>query len=105
MLFQRDFLFISNTCSNVRWTTSTLRNYTIGVNDFSALFGYWNDTELYLQHCMAQHIHNYNSYLEKTYTTTAQEPSIYLYKHSMCMYIMLNALNVLHIHGPRFKAH
>ena len=32
-------------CSNMRWTTSTLRNYTNGNNYLSPLFGYWNDTD------------------------------------------------------------
>ena len=28
----------------------------------------------------------------------------YLYKRSMCRYVRLNTLNVLHVHGPCFNA-
>ena len=29
---------------------------------------------------------------------------VQLYEHSTCRYVRLNALNVLHVHGPRFNA-
>ena len=38
------------------------------------------------------------------YVHIPQTMVIYLYEHSMCMNVRLNALNVLQVHGPCFNA-
>ena len=38
------------------------------------------------------------------YVHVPQIMVIYLDEHNMCRYVRLNALNVLHVHGPWFNA-